>query len=639
MNAPPRPPHRFTSRPGSLPSTSSYQDATPSVGSLPSLSPLATHSPNPLPKSTSRGKSVKFIMPPRSPPPSYQPSPLPSSSRNDPCPSVRDSHPRSSYHSPRAEMPPWPAGECMPRRTIQRPIPSMTPPRHIAKALANRLRDGRGRGMPPIPESEQEQPPSPESEQQLPPDMNFGYSQTFEAKYEMRKTLGKGGFAHTFSAKVKLGELRDQIVAVKMISKARLATSVAYADVRREVTIMRALSGHKNVVKFYEACEDADYVYIVMEKCDGGELAEKIVKRRKRCNEQETKALVVQILSVVAFCHLQGVIHRDIKPENILLTSDDPDADIKLIDFGLSNFLKPDEKLTEAIGSVYHAAPEVYGECYSLQADLWSIGVITFELLSGSRPFRVSGSNDSKFLDEVVYSDPYFDESRWRSISPDAKDFVTRLLNKDGKKRMTAVQALTHPWLRNSGHSLPLDIWIYKRINVYLRATPFKQAALMSLSKALPEDELAYLRAQYELLEPKENGVSLENFTRALLHNATDAMVKSGVNKMPDEMAPLAHRRMFFEEFCAAAISPYTLEARAEWKTILSNAFEHFEGNGNVVISTRQLAQELHMNHTPTSLNSWIRDSDGKLSLIGFEALLGAVTERHSYSARYGFLL
>ncbi|KAG6519061.1 hypothetical protein ZIOFF_022550 [Zingiber officinale] len=109
-------------------------------------------------------------------------------------------------------------------------------------------------------------------------------------------------------------------------------TPISIEDVRREVKILKALSNHNNLVKFYDACEDALNVYIVME---GG-----------RYSEEDAKAIVIQILSVIAFCHLQGVVHRDLKPEeqlrNFLFTTRDENAQMKLIDFGLSDFVKPD---------------------------------------------------------------------------------------------------------------------------------------------------------------------------------------------------------------------------------------------------------------------------------------------------------
>ncbi|KAL0904288.1 hypothetical protein M5K25_026378 [Dendrobium thyrsiflorum] len=413
-----------------------------------------------------------------------------------------------------------------PRKFFRRPFPPPSPAKHIKASLLKRL----GQPKPiesPIPEDggggEDRRP-------ERPLDKSFGYGKNFTVKYELGKEVGRGHFGHTCSARAKKGDIKGQLVAVKTISKAKMTTPIAIEDVRREVKILRALSGHPHMVKFYDACEDNLNVYIVMELCEGGELLDRILSRGGRYTEEDAKVIVLQILSVVAFCHLQGVVHRDLKPENFLFSTRDENAPMKMIDFGLSDFIKPDEKLNDIVGSAYYVAPEVLHRSYSTEADIWSIGVITYILLCGSRPFWAR--TESGIFRAVLRADPNFDDPPWPSVSTEAKDFVKRLLNKDYRKRMTAAQALTHPWLRDEQRQIPLDILIYKLVKSYLRATPFKRAALKALSKALTEDELIYVRSQFQLLQPSKDGrVSLDNFRMALQQNATDAMKES---KVPD---------------------------------------------------------------------------------------------------------
>ncbi|KAJ6764673.1 CDPK-RELATED KINASE 3 [Salix koriyanagi] len=404
-------------------------------------------------------------------------------------------------------------------------------------------------------------------------DKSFGYPKNFSAKYELGKEVGRGHFGHTCWAKGKKGERKGQSVAVKIISKAKMTTAISIEDVRREVKILKALSGHTNIIKFYDAFEDESNVYIVMELCEGGELLDRILSRGGRYTEVDAKTIVVQILNVVAYCHLQGVAHRDLKPENFLFTSRDEDAPMRMIDFGLSDFVKP--------------------------------------------------------------VDPNFDDSPWPAVSPEAKDFVKRLLNKDHRKRMTAAQALTHPWLRDLNQAVPLDILIFKLVKSYVRATPFKRAALKALSKAIPEDELVYLRTQFCLLEPKNGSVSLNNFKVGLTRHVTDAMKESRVFDILNLMEPLAHKKMAFDEFCAAAISTYQLEALEEWENIAAEAFGFFEQEGNQVISVEELAQEMNLGPAAYSaVKDWIRSSDGKLNFLGYTKFLHGVTMRIS-NARF----
>eukprot|EP00249_Psilotum_nudum_P014208 c24722_g1_i1 orf=611-2092(+) len=424
-----------------------------------------------------------------------------------------------------------------PRRFFKRPFPPPSPAKHIQAALAKRHGATKPREGS-IPEGQ---------EIEKPLDKNFGYANNFHLKYELEHEIGRGHFGHTMLAKVRKGELKDQPVAVKIISKAKMTTPISIEDVRREVKILRALAGHTNLVRFYDACEDDANVYIAMELCEGGELLDRILSRGGKYSEEDAKPIVIQILNIVAFCHLQGVVHRDLKPENFLFTTKDENAQLKAIDFGLSDFIRPDERLNDIVGSAYYVAPEVLHRSYCMEADVWSIGVITYILLCGSRPFWAR--TESGIFRAVLKTEPSFDEVPWPAISPEAKDFVKRLLNKDRHKRMTAAQALTHPWIRGDQQIL-LDLLVYRLVRSYFHSSVLRRAALKALSKTLTKDDLFYLRAQFILLEPNKSGrVSIENFKSVLAKNATEAMKESRVLEILTSMDVLQGKKMDFEEF------------------------------------------------------------------------------------------
>ncbi|CAH9105803.1 unnamed protein product [Cuscuta europaea] len=214
---------------------------------------------------------------------------------------------------------------------------------------------------------------------------NFGYDKNFDKRYTLGKLLGHGQFGYTY---VAIDKSAGDRVAVKKIEKNKMLLPIAVEDVKREVKILKALTGHENVVRFYNAFEDADYVYIVMELCEGGELLDRILSRKdSRYSEKDAAIVVRQMLKVAAKCHLHGMVHRDMKPENFLFKSPKPDSPLKATDFGLSDFITPGKKFQDIVGSAYYVAPEVLKRKSGPESDVWSIGVITYILLCGRRPF------------------------------------------------------------------------------------------------------------------------------------------------------------------------------------------------------------------------------------------------------------
>lgn len=456
-------------------------------------------------------------------------------------------------------------------------------------------------------------------------DKSFGLSKKFASRFQVGEEVGRGHFGYTCSAIGKKGELKGQKVAVKIIPKSKMTTAVAVEDVRREVKILRALTGHRNLAQFYDAFEDADNVYIVMELCEGGELLDRILKRGGRFSEDYAKTIVVQILNVVGFCHLQGVVHRDIKPENFLFTSSDEDSQLKAIDFGLSEIIKPDQKLNEIVGSAYYVAPEVLRRSYGTEADVWSVGVIAYILLCGSRPFWAR--TESGIFRAVLKANPDFDDQPWPSLSSESKDFMKCLLCKDPSRRITASQALCHPWLRDHEKvQLRLDIHVFRPMKAYMHSSPLRRAALRASSKILTADELFYLEKQFaQLCSDASGGITLQTIKTALMRNATNVLKESHILDFLEPLNALGYRKMYCEEFCAAALSLHQLEIVDGWEERTRSAYEIFEKDGNRAILIQELASELGLGPSVpihAVLQEYIRPSDGKLTLPGFVKLL-----------------
>ena len=256
-------------------------------------------------------------------------------------------------------------------------------------------------------------------------------------EYILGKTLGKGDFSH-----VRLAIHKDtkQDRAVKIIQKKKV-------DMKRllaEISIVSKLS-HPSIMEVYEVFEDTKKVYIVSEYCKGGELFD-IISKKRNFSEKEACIIMEQLLSGICYSHKNGIVHRDLKPENILLEDKSRNLEIKIVDWGYATQMKQRERLHEMDGISYYIAPEVLEGDYDEKCDIWSCGVILYILLCGYAPFY--GENDKEIYKQVLKGEYDFPKEEWQNVSEEAKNLVQKMLEKDTKKRITALDALQDKWFK-----------------------------------------------------------------------------------------------------------------------------------------------------------------------------------------------
>ncbi|KAL3345942.1 hypothetical protein AABB24_024740 [Solanum stoloniferum] len=406
-----------------------------------------------------------------------------------------------------------------------------------------------------------------------------------------------------------------------------MVVPIAVEDVKREVKILKALAGHENVVDFYNAFEDDNYVYIVMELCEGGELLDRILaKKDSRYTEKDAAIVVGQMLKVAAQCHLHGLVHRDMKPENFLFKSPKEDSSLKATDFGLSDFIRPGKKFQDIVGSAYYVAPEVLKRKSGPESDVWSIGVITFILLCGRRPFW--DKTEDGIFKEVLRNKPDFRRKPWPTISNSAKDFVKKLLVKDPRARLTAAQALSHPWVREGGDAseIPLDISVLSNMRQFVKYSRLKQFALRALASTLDEEELADLRDQFSAIDVDKNGViSLEEMRQALAKDLPWKMKESRVLEILQAIDSNTDGLVDFPEFVAATLHVHQLEEHnlLKWQQRSQTAFEKFDVDRDGFITPEELRMHTGLKGSiDPLLEEADIDKDGKISLSEFRRLL-----------------
>nr|XP_033819838.1 myosin light chain kinase 2, skeletal/cardiac muscle isoform X2 [Geotrypetes seraphini] len=255
-----------------------------------------------------------------------------------------------------------------------------------------------------------------------------------------RETLGGGKFGEVHTCIEKSTNL---LLVVKMI---KIHNPKDKEMALNEVHVMNQLK-HRNLIQMYEALETPNEIYLFLEFLEGGELFERIIDENYQLTEMDAMVFVRQICEGVQYMHQMYVLHLDLKPENIVCVSQTSHM-VKIIDFGFARRYKPREKLKVSFGTPEFLAPEVVNfDFVSFTTDMWSLGVISYVLLSGLSPFL--GDNDTETLNNVLAAVTDFDEEPFENVSEEAKDFIMNLLIKEKSGRMSAAQCLHHPWLNN----------------------------------------------------------------------------------------------------------------------------------------------------------------------------------------------
>ena len=427
-------------------------------------------------------------------------------------------------------------------------------------------------------------------------------------EYKFLKPLGGGHFGTVRKAHRRSEKEPYHYFAIKSISTKNLSQK-DYNDLVKEVDIISELD-HPNIIKFYETYHDKYFFHIVMELCQGKEVFDNIANHGYM-PEKKVVNIIFKVLLAIAHCHSRGITHRDLKPENILFESLKPDAEIKLIDFGLSRKYSKDEKMHTILGTPYYVAPEVLKGEYDEKCDIWSIGAMTYLMLCGDPPF--TGSSNNEIFKKIVKNELKFNPYKWKNISSSAKDFVKLCLNKKASERPSASKAVDHKWFTNvvkethDVKNLPKNILInIKNFNI---ADKFKQMIIKYLINTMNEEINIYKNAFYALnfdhngmIYPSElkKGYMLSNIDITdeeidYLYSIIDQSSKGGID---------------YTEFLMAGIDKKVLFAHDK----IEKAFNYFDINQSGYIECEDLKEAL------LKMGKECTESNGINSLI-FEAI------------------
>lgn len=272
-----------------------------------------------------------------------------------------------------------------------------------------------------------------------------------------------------------------------------------------------------------------------MELCTGGELFDRLYEQRNLHYEEDAARMLMQkMMSALKYLHAAGIAHRDLKLENFIFVSNEPDAEIKMIDFGFSHD-RACTHMSEVVGTMYYIAPEVLNGDYTKQCDVWSMGVILYMLLTGFAPF--GGHDDAAIRHSVRYSRVKFDRKSAERLSDEAKELVMRMLDRVVRTRPTASEVLEHSWLACDNMAMEIEhaggineTTTLATIKAHKTFNKLKRTALLAVATSLKDEDIAELRKVFQQMDTNHNGIlSVSEFKAAMASHSRRNIVDSGL--------------------------------------------------------------------------------------------------------------
>eukprot|EP00195_Chlamydomonas_chlamydogama_P002656 CAMPEP_0202921416 /NCGR_PEP_ID=MMETSP1392-20130828/77385_1 /ASSEMBLY_ACC=CAM_ASM_000868 /TAXON_ID=225041 /ORGANISM="Chlamydomonas chlamydogama, Strain SAG 11-48b" /LENGTH=597 /DNA_ID=CAMNT_0049614987 /DNA_START=209 /DNA_END=2002 /DNA_ORIENTATION=+ len=476
----------------------------------------------------------------------------------------------------------------------------------------------------------------------------FGYSRDLTQKYFLGRMIGAGSFGIVRECVEAATGRAYAVKTIAKVPKRGNPTPRYLLKLRTEVEIMQQLGYSLDAVNLKDAFEDDDNVHLVMELCAGGALLERI--ESQQYSEKYIARLVRSILRFISQCHAKGIIYRDVKPDNFLFMSKEADSPLKATDFGLSIRHWPEEpKLSSRSGTPAYMAPELVMQCYDEKSDIWSVGMLAYQLLTGRFPFWEDVRNESLtdvwraiLMQEINWNAPELHQ-----LSRSAADFLRSLLERDPNKRPSAFQALQHSWVREEGTAaeLPLGGSVVQRLQRFSTYGHLKQMVLKMIVEEIQDEQkpAAALQTPTEVVKglqdlfqqldtDKSGAISLDELSTGLKRQGyvlRDTELEQLVRKMDSDH----DGNIVLSEFMTTLIDWNQLQRSQKWQVYLEHAFQRMDDDGDGFITLDELLEKLPPNGDEDSVAERVAEAkqmlreadtngDGKISREEFYDLL-----------------
>lgn len=405
-----------------------------------------------------------------------------------------------------------------------------------------------------------------------------------------KKFFSSGSFG---SVKTGKNKQTQQVVALKYIEKKNCKLDV----LQNEIDINKAMD-HPNIARMYETFEDAQFIYIAMELCTGGEMFDLIIDQGHFA-EAQACILMVQIFRAVYYMHTHSIAHRDLKPENFLIRQKltkpakiDQNTQVKVIDFGISKRFDMAASQAGAMnlktkaGTAYYLAPEVLKGRYNEKCDVWSCGVILYILLCGSPPF--GGDTDKEIFEAVKAGKISFDFEEFRSVSNDVKNLIENCCLKDVAKRMSAQQAVNSKCMKSPAEmkrqAPDLNQNLIGKFKKFGSANRFQKVARHIIAHHLDENALKKLQDQFVSMDTDGDG---ELTLAELKAGCTGILEGKEIDQLFESMDSDHSGSIGYSEFLAATMdSKQFMKREVYWE-----AFRVFDLDQNGRITAKEFEQ------------------------------------------------
>jgi len=453
-----------------------------------------------------------------------------------------------------------------------------------------------------------------------------------EEDYKKLNFLGEGSFASVYKVQNKF---TDVICAMKVINKTFSCTIEDENEILNEINILRTMD-HPGILKIFEFYSSKQNYSIVTELCPGGELFQQIIDKGP-FTEKYSAYVMYQIFSAVNYCHKMHIVHRDLKPENILIVGKDREGlpTIKICDFGTSKMFEKGAVQRKLVGSSYYIAPEVLKKHYNEKCDVWSCGVIMYILLSARPPF--GGEDDNEIMERVATGKYDLESPPFNKLSKNSLDLIKRLLTMDPDQRISAEQALNHPWFKEFKSQE-----IYNRINdTDTMKTLVENLKKYKRTSIIQETALAYLVHHFPQIKDVVNSCKLFNqidksgdgkITKAELLRGLSERYKSDtleadVEEIYKNLDMDNNGYIGYEEFVRAAVSKeYFVK-----DNVLRFAFRYFDKDGSGEITfdeiealfSQSISDKTKVHETLVNIIKEVdKNNDGKINFDEFSKVM-----------------